>query len=173
MAAAKVADFYSRLQCRASEQADAMIAYTQAAFTGPEMWVALLMEQWPSSWFVNGRPRYWQPVCTLPKALFRPPDSGGAVGDALRRSLSIYRIRGRSVYFHNKLPIRVVVYVDDLHGWTQCEPPHSVGHDSQDGQDGALWALRTVLGVQTVRSARTYHLQGSVDVRAIFHIVEA
>lgn len=48
MAAPKVADFCSLHQGHSGDQADAEMAYAQAAFDGPETWVEFPLDQWPS-----------------------------------------------------------------------------------------------------------------------------
>ena len=80
--ASKIADYYSLLEGNDGQQADAVMAYTQADFSGPETWVEIPREQWPASWYKNGKALYRQPVCRLLKALYGHPDSGGGYGSA-------------------------------------------------------------------------------------------
>lgn len=72
----KVVDFYALLRGHSGEQADAEMAYTQAAFNGPATWFSLPPDQWPPSW----RGKYRQPVCRLLRALYGHTDSGGPWG---------------------------------------------------------------------------------------------
>lgn len=128
MAASKVADLYSLIHGHAGEQTDAEIAYTHAAFTGPEAWVELPKEQRSSSWFVNGRPFYWQPVGKLLEALDPPGLLGGREQrcDSHLRTIGLIGVgNGRSVYFHKELPILLAVCDDvfNMVGPKRTSPP--------------------------------------------------
>ena len=95
------------------------MAYTQAEFRGPTTWVSIPRVQWPQSWKdKNGNPRFKNPVCKLLKALYGHPDSGGLWEqhcDAHLRDIGFVEISSwRSVYFHDKLKVLLVLYVDDF-----------------------------------------------------------
>ena len=139
MEASKIVDFYSLLEGHVGEQADAEMAYTQARFTGPPTWVEVPREQWPDAWFADGagrhQPRFRRPVCRLLRALYGHPDSGGLWErhcDSHLRSIGFREIDPwRSVYFHDKLKVLLVVYVDDFK------------------MAGKKWALSTSAGVRS------------------------
>ena len=95
------------------------MAYTQADFRGPTTWVGIPSAQWPSSWYDSkGNAKFRQPVCKLLKALYGHPDSGGIWEqhcDSHLRKVGFVEIPSwRSVYFHDKLSVLLVVYVDDF-----------------------------------------------------------
>ena len=75
--------------------------------------------QWPKSWYDSeGRAKFRQPVCRLLKALYGHPDSGGIWElhcDSHLKKIGFVEVPSwRSVYFHDKLKVLLVVYVDDF-----------------------------------------------------------
>ena len=72
MEAAKAADCYGLIPGHKTEQADAVVAYTQSKLGGVPTWVRLPRDQWPASWS-----SLHDPVCPLTLALYGHPDAGG------------------------------------------------------------------------------------------------
>ena len=71
--ASRWADFYGCLPGHDVQLADAIQAYIQAKLTGPECWVELPPEAWPSDVNIKG---FRRPVVRLVKALYGHPDAG-------------------------------------------------------------------------------------------------
>jgi hypothetical protein len=94
--------------------ADAEQAYVQATLKSEvPTWVELPRERWPASWAGMRRP-----VCRLKLALYGHPDSGGHWErhcEKHLRSVGYEPVRDwRSVFWHPKLQVLLVVYVDDF-----------------------------------------------------------
>ena len=114
--ASRWADFYGCLPGHDVQLADAIQAYIQAKLTGPECWVELPPEAWPSDVNIKGLRR---PVVRLVKALYGHPDAGTMWEqhcDTSCRSVGFKPVGEEwpSVYFHQELKLLLVVYVDDL-----------------------------------------------------------
>ena len=116
MAAAKAADVYGLMPEHDAEQADALQAYTQALLVGTKTWVRLPKNRWPQAW-IDAKMK--DPVCPLRVALYGHPDSGGHWEMHLESKIipeGFAKVAGgwRSVYFHQKLDLMLIVYVDDF-----------------------------------------------------------
>ena len=114
--ASRWADFYGCLPGHDVQLADAIQAYIQAKLTGPECWVELPPEAWPSDVNIKG---FRRPVVRLVKALYGHPDAGTMWEqhcDTSCRSVGFKPVGEEwpSVYFHQELKLLLVVYVDDL-----------------------------------------------------------
>ena len=96
--------------------ADAIQAYIQAVLTGPPCWVELPEDAWPDD--IDFR-KFRRPVVRLVKALYGHPDSGTMWEqhcDRKVRELDFVPVGEEwpSMYFHKKLQLLLVIYVDDL-----------------------------------------------------------
>ena len=115
MAASKACDLYGLLPGNDEEIADAEQAYVQALLKGDPTWVRLPRERWPAAW-----KNMHDPVCPLRVALYGHPDAGGYWEQHLEGHLATAgyaKIKGaawRSVFYHDKLELMLVVYVDDF-----------------------------------------------------------
>ena len=114
--ASRWADFYGCLPGHNVKLADAIQAYIQATLTGPPCWVELPEDAWPDD--VNFR-KFRRPVVRLVKALYGHPDSGTMWEqhcDRKVRELDFVPVGEEwpSMYFHKKLQLLLVIYVDDL-----------------------------------------------------------
>ena len=114
--ASRWADFYGCLPGYSVKLADAIQAYIQAKLTGPPCWVELPEDAWPDN--VNFR-KFRRPVVRLVKALYGHPDSGTMWEqhcDQKVRELDFIPVGEEwpSMYFHKKLKLLLVIYVDDL-----------------------------------------------------------
>ena len=117
--AAKVADFYGCAPGNDVDIADAEQAYVQADMKGTPTWVALpedarLHPEWKRKW---GHMR--RPVCRLKKALYGHPDAGTfweEKVDAHVQRVGFIPVgcEWPSCYFHPKMKLFLVVYVDDF-----------------------------------------------------------
>ena len=115
--ASRWADFYGCLPGHGIKLADAIQAYIQAVLTGPPCWVELPEDAWPDD--IDFR-KSRRPVVRLIKARYGHPDSGTMWEqhcDRKVRELDFVRPVGEewpSMYFHKKLQLLLVIYVDDL-----------------------------------------------------------
>ena len=113
MDAARAGDVYGCLPGHATEQSDAEQAYTQAMLVGTETWVRIPPEQWPASWAGKS-----DPVCPLILALYGHPDSGGHWEAHCEKHLLeagfVPITSWRSCFWHPRLELFLVVYVDDF-----------------------------------------------------------
>ena len=114
--ASRWADFYGCLPGHGVKLADAIQAYIQAVLTGPPCWVELPDDAWPDD--VDFR-KFRRPVVRLVKALYGHPDSGTMWEqhcDRKVRELHFIPVGEEwpSMYFHKKLQLLLVIYVDDL-----------------------------------------------------------
>jgi hypothetical protein len=113
MEAAKAVDAYGLLDGNVEEQGDAEQAYTQSKLGGTTTWVRLPREQLPAKW-----QHMRDPVCRLHLALYGHPDSGGyweSYCEGCLVEAGFAPIADwRSVYWHPKLRLLLVVYVDDF-----------------------------------------------------------
>ncbi len=95
-------------------QADAEQAYTQSRLGGTPTWVRLPPDQRPAAW--KG---FRDPVCPLVLALYGHPDSGGfwerhCEKHLLARGFVALSDEWRSCFWHPRLSLYLVVYVDDF-----------------------------------------------------------
>ena len=114
--ASRWADFYGCLPGHGVKLADAIQAYIQAVLTGPPCWVELPEDAWPDD--IDFR-KFRRPVVRLIKALYGHPDSGTMWEqhcDRKVRELDFVPVGEEwpSMYFHKKLLLLLVIYVDDL-----------------------------------------------------------
>ena len=130
--AAKACDCYGLLPGHTTQQADAVQAYTQSTLRGTPTWIRLPRDRWPASW--QGM---HAPVCPLRLALYGHPDSGGFWEQVCDSHLTTpenqpskliaatkKQVMGcgfvpmaeewPSCYWHPKLRLFLVVYVDDF-----------------------------------------------------------
>ena len=114
MEAGKATDYYGLFPGHDIETADAEQAYTQARLRGIATWASLPPERWPKRW----RGKYKQPVVPLRLALYGHPDSGGHWEEHCEKhvlSVGFTKIRDwLSCYFHPRLKLFLVIYVDDF-----------------------------------------------------------
>ena len=143
MEAGKALDAYGCVEGNDIQQADAIQAYIHADLGGVETWVRLPREQWPKSW--NGME---DPVCSLLKALYGHPRAGAdwehfSQQHIISQGFELVADEWKSVYWHPKLRLMLVVYVDDfrmagpkenlLEGWNlikkniRLDPPEPCG----------------------------------------------
>ena len=113
MGASKTADFYDLMPGHAVEIADAEQAYIQALLTGTPCWICLPPEARPKS--MGG---FRRPVVKFLWALYGHPDSGTLWEqhcDSHVKSVGFEPIGEEwpSYYFHHKLRLFLVIYVDD------------------------------------------------------------
>ena len=114
--ASRWADFYGCLPGHGVKLEDAIQAYIQAVLTGPPCWVELPEDAWPDD--IDFR-KFRRPVVRLVKALYGHPDSGTMWEqhcDRKVRELDFVPVGEEwpSMYFHKKLQLLLVIYVDDL-----------------------------------------------------------
>ena len=114
MEAAKAADCYGMVEGHGTECSDAEQAYTQSRLGGTSTWVTLLdPEELPASW--KGMRN---PVCPLVLALYGHPDSGGFWERRCEKHLHSVGFEDipawRSCFWHPRLKLFLVVYVDDF-----------------------------------------------------------
>ena len=113
MEAGKAVDAYGLMPNNDVEQADAEQAYTQAVLKGTPTWVRIPRERAPPEWR-----KYKDPVCPLRLALYGHPDSGTYWEQHCEKHLfsqGFERIENwRSCFWHPKLKLFLVVYVDDF-----------------------------------------------------------
>ena len=114
--ASRWAEFYGCLPGHGVKLADAIQAYIQAVPTGPPCWVELPEDAWPDD--IDFR-KFRRPVVRLVKALYGHPDSGTMWEqhcDRKVRELDFVPVGEEwpSMYFHKKLQLLLVIYVDDL-----------------------------------------------------------
>ena len=106
----------ARNRASAAEQADGEQAYTQALMKGVDTWVELPRDRWPKEWVG----KFSRPACRLRIALYGHPDSGGLWEIHCERMLVevgffVPDPEGwPSVFFHDRLKLLLVVYVDDF-----------------------------------------------------------
>ena len=116
MEAAKVLDAFGSQPGYAKQQADARQAYTQAIFTGVPTYLRLPRNRWPKQWQSN----YRDPLVPMLLALYGHPDSGGIWERYFEENIAktgwrpVLKEIWRSVFYHPKLDLLLVVYVDDL-----------------------------------------------------------
>ena len=115
MSAVKICDWYGLLKDHDAEQADAEMAYINAKLQGPKTYVRLPRGRLPPQ-FSGLR----DPVFPLLLALYGHPDSGGFWEQHSHEFLTqegwglIARNTWKSTYWHPKLKLLLVVYVDDF-----------------------------------------------------------
>ena len=144
MEAARCADAYGLFPGHATQQSDAVQAYTQAWLTGTKTWVRLPREQWPQAWIDAGMT---DPVCPLLLALYGHPDSGTEWEKHSHDhvvSVGFEPVENwPSCFWHPEYKLFLVIYVDDLKlsgpadklqlGWDliakglTIEPPSALG----------------------------------------------
>ena len=118
--AARWADFYGCLEGNDVQMADAIQAYIQAVLTGTPCWVELPWEAWPKHLQEEiTRRGLRRPMCRLNKALYGHPDAGTMWEqhcDEAVKSVEFVPVGPEwpSMYYHSKLDLLLVVYVDDL-----------------------------------------------------------
>ncbi len=143
MEAGKAADGYGLLSGHDVQQADGESAYAQAKLGGEETWIRLPPDRWPKEWVV----KYIGPVCPLILALYGHPDAGGFWERHCGAALALGGFEPipewKSCFWHPRLKLLLVVYVDDFklsgpaqnlaEGWRQIskgiiiEPPAPAG----------------------------------------------
>ena len=114
--ASRWADFFGCLPGHSVKLADAIQAYIQAKLKGPLCWVELPTDAWPPEI------QYWKfrrPVVRLDKALYGHPDSGTMWEQHCDKKVQEIGFKPigeewPSMYFHDKLKLLLVIYVDDL-----------------------------------------------------------
>ena len=114
--ASRWADFFGCLPGHSVKLADAIQAYIQAKLKGPLCWVELPTDAWPPEiqyW------KYRRPVVRLDKALYGHPDSGTMWEQHCDKKVQEIGFKPigeewPSMYFHDKLKLLLVIYVDDL-----------------------------------------------------------
>ena len=130
MEAGKAADCYGCVPEHDCEQADAEQAYVQAELKGTETWVALPEVAWPDEWFKSpkrvstssgtgrGEPKFNRPVVLLKKALYGHPDAGTFWEQHCNKAVCAAGFEPidtwPSCFFHPRLRLFLVVYVDDF-----------------------------------------------------------
>ena len=115
MEAGRAADCYGCMPGHSITIADAEQAYIQAELKGNPTWVALPPEAWPASW--HGKFR--RPVVRLTKALYGHPHSGSHWEEhcdarVMAAGFAPVGAAWPSCYFHSKLKLLLVIYVDDF-----------------------------------------------------------
>ena len=113
--AARACDCYGCTPGNDCQIADAEQAYIQAEMKGTPTWVCLPPEAQPAWW----KKKFRRPVCRLLKALYGHPDSGTFWEehcDAHTQKVGFAPIGPTwpSCYFHQKLKLFLVIYVDDF-----------------------------------------------------------
>ena len=123
--AAKAADTYGLFEGHSSETSDAEMAYTQAKLQTTlkqadgnvvllQTWVRLPRNRWPKEW--HGK--YTDPVVILVLALYGHPDAGGCWELHCNTSMKLVGFKpipeGQSAFFHPRLKLMLIIYVDDL-----------------------------------------------------------
>ena len=114
--ASRWADFFGCLPGHSVKLADAIQAYIQAKLKGPLCCVELPTDAWPPEI------QYWKfrrPVVRLDKALYGHPDSGTMWEQHCDKKVQEIGFKPigeewPSMYFHDKLKLLLVIYVDDL-----------------------------------------------------------
>ncbi|MDE0839722.1 MAG: hypothetical protein OSB41_11810, partial [Kiritimatiellae bacterium] len=154
MPASKAADLFGALPGHATEQADAVHAYTQAKLEGTKTYVRLPYEVWPSHF--HG---IKDPVCPLRLALYGHVNSGAYWENHCDARLQLAGFQPipewRSGYFHEDLKLFLTVYVDDFKlsgpkenlaaGWAlirekiDTDPPEA--HDRAENSERYLGCL--------------------------------
>ena len=121
MEAAKSAFAYGMLDGHTIQVADATQAYTQAHIDNSvaEHWVEIPEQAWPDHWWnKDGSPKYKRPVCRLELALYGHPNSGGYWEQHCEKHLRAQGFEDvqnwRSCFWHPRLELFLVVYVDDF-----------------------------------------------------------
>ena len=113
MEAAKAIDFMSLLDGFDAEQSDATQAYTQAELKGTPTYVRLPRHEWPESWS-----KMKDPVVPLRLALYGHPDAGGYWEkhcETALHELGFEPVKEwKSCFYHPKLRLSLIVYVDDF-----------------------------------------------------------
>ena len=115
MEASKAADHYGLFHGHDTETSDALQAYPQAKLGGTRTWVRLPKDRWPAKWVKEDRR---DPVVPLDLALYGHPDAGGYW--ELKCNGHFVKVGfepitdWRSCYFHPKLRLFLVIYVDDF-----------------------------------------------------------
>ena len=120
--ASRAADAYGTAAGHDIEVADAEQAYVQAEMLGTPTWICLPPEQ------RKGKACYMKrPVYRLKKAFYGHPDSGTMWEDMCDKHTRACGVKPvgpewPSCYFHPKLRLFLVIYVDDfkLTGPTEC-----------------------------------------------------
>lgn len=116
MEAAKILDAYGSQPGFAKQQADARQAYTQAIFTGVPTYLRLPRNRWPKHW----QSLYRDPLVPMLFALYGHPDSGGIWERYFEENIGkngwrpVLKEIWRSVFYHPKMDLLLVEYVDDL-----------------------------------------------------------
>ena len=125
MEASKSADTFGLLPNHSSETGDAEMAYTQAKLQESlkladgnvvqlATWVRLPKNRWPAAWLG----KYKDPVVRLKLALYGHPDAGGCWEQHCNKSMISVGFtpveEWQSVFYHKRLHLMLVIYVDDL-----------------------------------------------------------
>ena len=90
----------------------------KALFDGTRTWVRLPDEAWPNSWKKDNE-KLRNPVCHLTRALYGHPDAGGYWERHCEKHLTsqgfeVIAEEWRSCFWHQRLKLFLVVYVDDF-----------------------------------------------------------
>ena len=116
MEAGKAVDAYGSQPGFSTQQADGKQAYTQALMKGVETWVEIPRDRWPKEW----EGKFERPVMLLRIALYGHPDSGG-LWELHCETMLIEigfimpdREAWPSMFFHARLKLLLIVYVDDF-----------------------------------------------------------
>ena len=118
--AARWADFYGCLEGNDVQVADAIRAYIQALLGGVPCWAELPWEAWPKHLQEEiTRRGLKRPMCRVNKALYGHPDSGTMWEQHCDESVRALEFKPvgpewPSMYYHEKLDLLLVIYVDDL-----------------------------------------------------------
>jgi len=118
MEASKLADFYGCAPDNVVQIADAEQAYIQADMTGTPTWICLPPEARPAWWKIKF-PHLRRPVCRLRRALYGHPDAGTMweqLQDTHAKRVGFRALGAEwpSCYWHDRLKLMLVVYVDDF-----------------------------------------------------------
>ena len=116
MEAGKSVDAYGSQPGFTVQQNDGVQAYTQATMRGVDTWVEIPNDRWPKEW----KGKFQRPVVKLRIALYGHPDSGGLWEQHCEYNLKAVGFvmpdpeGWPSVFYHPKLRLLLVVYVDDF-----------------------------------------------------------
>ena len=112
--ASKAVDTYGLIDGNTSSQCDAELAYVQSRLGGTETWVRIPKDRWPVEWAGKFR----KPVVLLKLALYGHPDAGGYWEFHCKEKLVAGGFTPvhdwNSMYWHNKLKLLLMAYVDDF-----------------------------------------------------------
>ena len=112
------ADFYGSLKGNSCQTADAIQAYLQALFLGRKCWMELPPEAIPDE-YKKLYQSFRRPVVLCTHAIYGHPDAGTSwevyCDEAVKKQgFEPVGENWPSVYFHKKLKLLLVIYVDDL-----------------------------------------------------------